>query len=109
MRIAPGSGVLESAYEHCLAPELKRRKVDLDRQADLPLVYESERIEAGLRMDMVVGGLIVVDAKSVDTILPVHKAQLLTCLKLSRRRLGLLINFNTPIFKTGARRLICPN
>ncbi len=71
-----------------------------------PIVYRNTRIDAGFRMDMVVGGLVVVEAKAVETILPIHEAQLLTYLKLSGQQLGLLINFNVTLIKNGIRRIV---
>jgi GxxExxY protein len=73
-----GPGLLESVYEQCLTAELRTRNLSVERQVALPIVYRNTRIEAGLRMDMVVEGLVVVEAKAVETILPIHEAQLLT-------------------------------
>jgi GxxExxY protein len=101
-----GPGLLESVYEQCLATELRIRDLSVERQVALPIVYRNTRIEAGLRMDMVVEGLVIVEAKAVETILPIHEAQLLTYLKLSGLQLGLLINFNVTLIKNGIRRLV---
>jgi len=101
-----GPGLLESVYEQCLTAELRTRNLSVERQVALPIVYRNTRIEAGLRMDMVVEGLVVVEAKAVETILPIHEAQLLTYLKLSGLQLGLLINFNVTLIKNGIRRLV---
>lgn len=101
-----GPGLLESVYEQCLAAELRTRKLSVERQVAVPVVYRNTRIEAGLRMDMVVESLVIVEAKAVETILPIHGAQLLTYLKLSGLQLGLLINFNVTLIKNGIRRLV---
>jgi GxxExxY protein len=101
-----GSGLLESAYEQCLTAELRSRNLSIDCQVVLPIVYRNTRIDAGFRMDMIVGGLVVVEAKAVETILPIHEAQLLTYLKLSGRQLGLLINFSVTLIKNGIRRIV---
>ena len=103
---ALGPGLLESAYEQCLASELTKRGVSIQRQVGLPIVYQGERIEGAYRMDLLVEGLVVVEVKARETPLPVHQAQLLTYLKLSGHPLGLLINFNVPLIKHGIKRLI---
>ena len=102
---ALGPGLLESAYEHCLAHELTRRGLTLSRQTALPITYEDEIVEAGYRIDMLVSKHVIVEIKAVDKILPLHEAQLLTYLKLSSIRLGLLLNFNVALFKQGIRRI----
>ena len=101
-----GPGLLESVYEQCLTAELRTRNLSVERQVALPIVYRNTRIEAGLRMDMVVEGLVVVETKAVETILPIHEAQLLTYLKLFGLQLDLLINFNVTLIKNGIRRLV---
>jgi GxxExxY protein len=101
-----GLGLLESVYEQCLATELRTRNFSVERQVAVPVVYRNTRMEAGLRMDMVVEGLVIVEAKAVETILPIHEAQLLTYLKLSGLQLGLLINFNVTLIKNGIRRIV---
>src|SRR5882672_4442997 len=102
---ALGPGLLESVYEICLAHELVKRGLKIERQVSLPVVYDSIRLDAGLRLDFVVEQQLVVELKAVEVILPVHEAQLLTYLKLSAHRLGLLINFNVPLIKQGIRRM----
>jgi GxxExxY protein len=97
---------LESVYEACLVHELTKRGRQVSRQVGLPVVYEDIRLEAGLRLDLVVQGCVVVEIKAVETLLPVHHAQLLTYLKLSGYRLGLLLNFNVPRLKDGIKRLV---
>jgi GxxExxY protein len=101
-----GPGLLESVYERCLAHELTKRKCRLRRQVTLPITYDSLEIEAALRIDLVVGEAIIVEVKSVEAILPIHRAQLLTYLKLSNHRLGFLMNFNVSRFRDGLQRLI---
>lgn len=101
-----GPGLLESVYELCLAHELEKRGRRVRRQLSLPVVYDGLRFDAGLRLDMVVDDCVVVEVKAVDHLLPVHQAQVLTYLKLTGHRLGLLINFNVPLIKHGIRRLV---
>jgi len=102
---ALGPGLLESAYQACLEIELRKRDVPFASQYVLPICYEGVAIEGAYRIDLLVGGRLVVELKSVDQLLPVHSAQLLTYLKLSNNRLGLLINFNTPLIKDGIKRI----
>ena len=101
-----GPGLLESAYEHCLAHELKKRGLEIRRQVVKPIVYDDIELEEGYRIDMLVNGVIVLELKAVETITPTHVAQLLTYLRLSGCRLGFLMNFSTPMFKNGVRRLV---
>ena len=101
-----GPGLLEGVYEVCLAHELKKRGLRVERQVALPVIYDGVRIEAGLRLDLLVNEMLIVEIKAVETILPVHKAQVLTYLKLRNCQLGLLINFNVPVIKDGIKRLI---
>jgi GxxExxY protein len=103
---ALGPGLLETVYEQCLAHELTGRGLAVRRQLAVPVVYRDIRIEAGFRMDMLVGERLVVEVKAVESLLPVHSAQVLTYLKLSGLRLGLLLNFNVPLLKQGIRRLV---
>jgi len=103
---ALGPGLLESVYETCLLHELKGRNLKSQRQVALPIVYEGLRISSGLRLDLLIEERVVVELKAVEKILPVFNAQLLTYLKLSGHRLGLLINFNVPRIKDGIRRII---
>jgi GxxExxY protein len=99
-----GPGLLESAYELCLLYELEQLGLKVERQKGLPLVYKEIGLEIGYRIDLLVEGLIVVEIKAVENILPVHEAQVLTYLKLSGCPLGLLLNFNVPLLKDGIRR-----
>ena len=101
-----GPGLLESVYEQCLAYELEAREIAFRRQVALPIVYRNRRIDAGFRLDMVVAGLVVVEIKAVEKLVPVHEAQLGTYLKFSGHRLGLLINFNVVLIKYGIKRRI---
>ena len=102
---ALGPGLLESAYEHCLAYELHARGISVKRQVALPIIYEGTTLDAGYRLDLVVADAIIVEIKAVDALTPLHEAQMLTYLKLSGCRLGFLINFNVALFKQGIRRL----
>jgi GxxExxY protein len=101
-----GPGLLESVYEVCLAHELRKRGLTVERQVALPVIYDGTRIDAGLRLDLIVSETVIVEVKAVEAVLPVHKAQVLTYLKLSGHSLGLLINFNVPLIKDGIRRII---
>jgi len=101
-----GPGLLESVYENCLAYELRGRNHKVETQVMLPVKYRDIRLDAGLRIHMVVDAAVVVEIKAVEAILPVHSAQVVTYLKLSGLRLGLLINFNVPLIKDGIRRII---
>jgi GxxExxY protein len=103
---ALGPGLLESAYEHCLAHELHARGVSLARQVTLPIIYEGATLDAGYRLDMVIENSIIIEIKAVDALTRLHEAQILTYLKLSGHRLGFLMNFNVPLFKQGLKRLI---
>jgi GxxExxY protein len=99
-----GPGLLESAYEIVLAFELEKRGLRTVRQQEVPLVYEGARLEVRFRADLIVEDLVIVEIKSVETIAPVHKKQLLTHLRLADQRLGLLINFGVALIKDGITR-----
>jgi GxxExxY protein len=103
---ALGPGLLESAYEHCLAFEISRRGLSVQRQLALPIAYEGERLDAGYRLDLVIEGTVIIEVKSIDALAPIHDAQILTYLKLSGLRLGLLMNFNVALFKLGLKRFV---
>ena len=103
---ALGPGLLESVYEACMIHEFKKRGLGFTRQMTLPIIYDGCRIDAGVRLDLLAEDAVVIELKAVETLLPVHKAQLLTYLKLSKRRLGLLINFNVPLIKQGIVRMV---
>ncbi|MBX7259279.1 MAG: GxxExxY protein [Candidatus Hydrogenedentes bacterium] len=102
---ALGPGLLESVYEACLAHELRKRGLNVETQVVLPVVYDGVELEAGLRLDLLVNGCVVVELKAVDHLLDVHRAQVMTYLKLTGHRLGLLINFNVPLIKDGVKRI----
>jgi GxxExxY protein len=101
-----GPGLLESAYETCLAYELEQLGLAVERQKPLPLVYKQIRLDQGYRLDLLVEGKVIVEVKVVEQIMPVHEAQVLSYLKLSGRRIGLLLNFNVKLLKDGIRRLV---
>jgi GxxExxY protein len=103
---ALGPGLLESAYEECLAKELGLRGLVFDRQQPLPVEYKGVQLDCGYRIDLLVEKQVVVEIKSVEELGPIHDAQLLTCLKLGGWHVGLLINFNVPVLKQGVRRLV---
>jgi GxxExxY protein len=99
-----GPGLLESAYEECLAREFSLRGIRFERQKGVPVVYKDVKLDCGYRMDFLVDGNVVVELKSIESLAPVHEAIVLTYLRLSGCRLGLLINFNVPMLKEGIRR-----
>jgi GxxExxY protein len=101
-----GPGLLESVCESCVAYELTKRQIPLAAQLCLPVVYDNLRLDAGLRIDLLVDDLIIVELKAVEKLIPLHEAQLLTYLKLTDKRLGLLINFNSVLLKDGFKRIV---
>ena len=101
-----GPGLLESAYEECLCFELAQAGIPHRRQVPLPIVYKDIRLDYGYRKDIVVENELIVEIKAVERILPVHEAQMLTYLRLSRLRAGLLMNFNNVVLKDGLRRFV---
>jgi GxxExxY protein len=101
-----GPGLLESAYEECLFYELKLLGINVQKQKPLPLIYKDVRLDAGYRLDLLVENKVVVEIKSVEHLHDVHMAQVLTYLKLSKCKIGLLINFNVKSLKDGIKRLI---
>ena len=103
---ALGPGLLESTYEHCLAYELHKRGLSVSRQVPLPIIYDGITLDAGYRLDLLVGDQIVLEIKAVEALTRLHEAQVLTYLKLSGRRLGFLMNFNVELFKNGLKRLV---
>jgi GxxExxY protein len=103
---ALGPGLLESAYEVCLAHELSRRGAKVSRQASLPVVYDGIQLEAGYRIDLMVEDALIVEVKAVDKLMPIHTAQLLSYLKLAKVRFGLLLNFNVVHLKDGIKRVV---
>lgn len=103
---ALGPGLLESAYQACLAHELRKRGLKVDTEVQQPIEYDGIRIDVGYRLDLLVEDLVIVELKAVDKIAPIHEAQLLSYLKLSERQVGLLINFNVLRLKDGFKRLV---
>jgi GxxExxY protein len=101
-----GPGLLESTYQTCLAHELQKRGLHVRCEVVLPVVYDNIEIEAGYRIDMLVEEVIVVENKAVQTLLPIHEAQLLTYLKLSGLKLGYLLNWNVQLMKDGIKRMV---
>jgi len=101
-----GPGLLESVYEECLAKEFDMQGLQYLRQHDIPVKYKNYYLDKSFRVDFLVEDGIILELKSVDSILPLHTAQLLTYLKLSDYRLGLLINFNVPLIKNGIKRIV---
>lgn len=103
---ALGPGLLESAYQICFCRELELRNIPFCQQVDVPVTYKGVKLDCGYRIDLVVDEKIIVELKAIQEILPVHEAQLLTYLRLTGRRIGLLINFNVPVLKNGIRRRV---
>ena len=100
-----GPGLLESIYEECLCHEFGLRKIPYERQKELPIEYKGIKLNANFRLDALVNKQLILEIKSCDTLLPIHEAQLLTYLKLSGLKIGLLINFNVPMLKDGVKRI----
>jgi GxxExxY protein len=100
-----GPGLLESVYENCLAYELNKRGLRISQQLSLPIIYDGNQLDSGLRLDFLVEECVIVELKAVERLLPVHHAQVLTYLKLTGYRLGLLINFNVSIIRNGIKRI----
>ncbi len=103
---ALGPGLLESAYEACLLHELKKRGLTVSSQILMPVIYDGLEIDIGYRVDLIVENEVLVELKAVEKQLPIHEAQLLSYLKLSKKRVGLLINFNVHHLKDGIKRLV---
>jgi len=103
---ALGPGLLESAYEECLCHELHLGGIAFSRQQPLPVIYKGMHLDCGYRLDMVVEGRVVVELKTVDRILPIHEAQLLTYLRLAGIHTGLILNFNVPALRQGIKRMV---
>ena len=101
-----GPGLLESSYEECLYYELNKLGLKAEKQKTLPLIYENVKLEIGYRIDLLIENKVIIEIKSVETLNDLHLAQILTYLKLSDCKLGLLINFNTTLFKNGVRRVV---
>lgn len=103
---ALGPGLLESAYQQCHAFELRQRGRKVLTEVSLPLTYEGQKIDMGYRVDTLVDDLIIVENKTVETLLPIHEAQLITYLKLSDRKIGFLLNWNVTLMKHGIKRVV---
>jgi GxxExxY protein len=101
-----GPGLLESAYEECLCFELSHNSLPFKRQVPLPVIYKSVRLDCGYRLDVVVQDQVILELETVERLAPIHEAQMLTYLKLSGIRTGLLLNFNCAVLKDGIRRLM---
>jgi GxxExxY protein len=101
-----GPGLLESAYEECVCFELSQLGLGFERQVPLQVHYKEVKLDCGYRMDIVVELLVIVELKAVERIIPVHEAQLLSYLKLAKLRVGLLLNFHTPVLKSGLKRIV---
>lgn len=104
-----GPGLLESAYEECLIYELRTKGLFVERQKPMPLIYESVKMDVGYRLDLIVENKVVIEVKSCESLNDVHLAQVITYLKLSECKLGLLINFNVKLFKNGYKRVLNGN
>ena len=103
---ALGPGLLESAYEVCLVAELAQRGLSVEQQKPLPVVYRDVRLDCGYRLDLLVEDEVVVEVKAVEKLAPIHEAQVISYLRLSGHRVGLLVNFNVILLKDGLRRLV---
>jgi GxxExxY protein len=101
-----GPGLLESAYQSCLAFELKQLGLKMEEQKPLPVVYQQVKLDCGYRLDMVVEDEIIVEIKAIEKLLPIHDAQLLSYLRLAKKRVGLLMNFHVPVLKNGLKRIV---
>jgi GxxExxY protein len=101
-----GPGLLESVYELCLLKELLNRKIKVNRQISIPLFYKGEEIDKDFKIDLLVENNIIIELKAVELLLPVHEAQIISYLKLTKLKLGFLINFNVPVLKTGFKRYV---
>ncbi len=99
-----GPGLLESAYEECLSYELHKKELFVERQLPLPVIYKEINMECGYKIDLLVEKTVIIELKSVDEIIPVHRAQILTYMKFAKKPIGLLINFNVKILKNGIQR-----
>ena len=103
---ALGPGLLESAYEECVCHELSLRDIQFKRQVPLPIEYKGKKLNCGYRLDLLAADTVVVEIKAVDTLLPIHEAQILTYLKLGNWQVGLLVNFNETVLKRGIKRMV---
>lgn len=101
-----GPGLLENTYKQCLAHELSQTEINFQMEMELPVIYKNIRISCGYRIDLLIENKLIVELKSVDKILPIHEAQLLTYMKLANIKIGLLMNFNEKILKNGIKRFV---
>ena len=101
-----GPGLLESAYQHCLAYELRKRGLRVETEVILPITYDGQQIDARYRIDMLVEDAVIIENKAVDQLLPIHQAQLITYLKLKKCRLGFLLNWKVQLMKHGIKRMV---
>jgi GxxExxY protein len=101
-----GPGLLESAYQSCLAFELRHLGLKVEEQKSLPVVYKQVKLDCGYRLDLVVEDEIIVEIKAIEKLLPIHEAQLLSYLRLANKRAGLLMNFHVPVLKNGLKRIV---
>ena len=101
-----GPGLLESAYEECLSYELTQRGLLIERQKPVPIIFKEVKLDCGYRIDILVNDLVIIELKSVDALIPVHEAQILTYLKFANKQVGLLINFNVKLLKEGIKRYV---
>jgi len=101
-----GPGLLESAYQSCLAFELKQLGLKLEEQKPLPVVYKNVKLDCGYRLDLVVEDEIIIEIKAIEKLLPIHDAQLLSYLRLTKKTVGLLMNFHVPVLKNGLKRIV---
>jgi GxxExxY protein len=104
-----GPGLLESAYEECLSFELQQAGIAFQRQTSVPVVYKPVRLDCAYRLDLMIENRLIVEIKSVERLMPIHEAQLITYLRLTNLPVGLLLNFNINILKNGIRRLVHPH
>ena len=100
-----GPGLLESAYEECLSHELDLKRIQYEHQKSLPVEYKDVKLDCGYRLDLIVENRLIVELKAYESLLPIYEAQLLTYLKLTNIKVGLLMNFNVPVLKDGIKRL----
>lgn len=106
VHVALGPGLLESSYEHCLIHELQSQGLEVKAQCSLPIQYKGNELDCGYRLDLLINDKVIVELKAVEALTDVHLAQILTYLRLSDKRLGFLINFNTALIKHGIRRVV---
>jgi len=103
---ALGPGLLESVYEECLCYELRQKRIHFERQKTLPLAYKKVTLEVGYKLDLVVEGKVIIELKCVEKLMPVHEAQIMTYLRLTGIKTGLIVNFFTPVLKDGIKRIV---